>query len=112
MRAKQPDVQGFIERGGVKIGYEVFGQGPRTLLLLPTWSVVHSLLWKANVPYLSRHLRVVTIDGRGNGRSDRPTEAAQYDDREFAADALAVLDAVGVEQATVVSFSRGAQWHL
>jgi len=112
MRAKQPDTVGFIERDGVKVGYEVFGEGPRTLLFLPSWSIVHSSMWKANVPYLSRHLRVVTIDGRGNGRSDRPTEAAKYDDREFAADALAVLDAVGAPRATVVSHSSGAYWHL
>jgi len=112
MRARQPDVQGFIERQGVRVGYEVFGEGPRTLLFLPTWSVAHSSIWKANVPYLSRHLRVVTIDGRGNGRSDRPTDAAQYGDCEFAADALAVLDAVGAEQATLVSHSKGAHWHL
>jgi pimeloyl-ACP methyl ester carboxylesterase/predicted glycosyltransferase len=112
MRAREPDKQGFVDRGGVRIGYEVFGEGPRTVLLLPTWSIVHSRLWKTQVPYLSRHLRVITFDGRGNGRSDRPAEAAQYDDREFAADALAVLDAVGVKRATVVSTSGGAYWHL
>ncbi len=112
MRAREPDEQGFIERGGVKVGYEVFGKGPRTLLFLPSWSIGHSRMWKAQVPYLARHMRVVTIDGRGNGRSDRPAEAAKYDDREFAADALAVLDAVGAERATVVSHSSGSYWHL
>ncbi len=112
MRAREPDRQGFVDRDGVKIGYEVFGEGPRTVLLLPTWSIVHSRLWKSQVPYLARHLRVVTFDGRGNGRSDRPAEAAAYDDRLYAADALAVLDAVGVERATVVSASAGAYWHL
>ena len=42
------------------------------MLLLPTWSIVHSRFWKAQIPYLARHCRVVTFDGRGNGRSDRP----------------------------------------
>jgi pimeloyl-ACP methyl ester carboxylesterase len=69
-------------------------------------------MWKAQVPYLARHFRVITIDGRGNGRSDRPPEAAKYDDREFAADALAVLDSAGVARATVVSHSSGAYWAL
>ncbi len=45
------------------------------------------------IPYLARHCRVLTFDGRGNGRSDRP--ATGYDEREFAADALAVMDATG-----------------
>ena len=45
------------------------------------------------IPYLARHCRVVTFDGRGNGRSDRPHEPAAYAEAEFAADALAVMDA-------------------
>ena len=52
---------------------------------------------EVQIPYLARHGRVVTFDPRGNGRSDRPAESAAYDRREFAADALAVLDAVGAD---------------
>ena len=48
--------------------------GEPTVLLLPTWSIVHSRHWKMQIPYLARHCRVVTFDGRGNGRSDRPAE--------------------------------------
>ena len=77
------------------------------MLLLPTWSLMHSRHWKMQIPYLARHCRVVTFDGRGNGRSDRPEEAAAYDEREFAADALAVLDATETERAVIVGFSLG-----
>jgi pimeloyl-ACP methyl ester carboxylesterase len=59
------------------------------------------------IPYLARHCRVVTFDGHGNGRSDRP--AADYAEREFAADALAVMDATGTGRAVIVSLSLGAQ---
>ena len=61
------------------------------------------------IPYLTRHCRVVTFDGRGNGRSDRPRDPEAYDEREFAADALAVLDATDTKQAVLVSLSLGAQ---
>jgi pimeloyl-ACP methyl ester carboxylesterase/predicted glycosyltransferase len=61
------------------------------------------------IPYLARHCRVVTFDGRGNGKSDRPAEPAAYNEREFAADALAVLNATDTETAVIVSFSLGAQ---
>jgi len=71
-RARYPDSEGFVERDGVRIFYEVYGQGEPIVLLLPTWSIVHSRHWKMQIPYLSRHARVVTFDGRGNGKSDRP----------------------------------------
>jgi pimeloyl-ACP methyl ester carboxylesterase/predicted glycosyltransferase len=110
MRACQPRSDGYIERDGVKVFYEVFGDGEPTVLLLPCWSIVHSRHWKAQVPYLARHFRVVTFDGRGNGRSDRPASDAAYADGEFVADAVAVLDAVGADQAVVAGLSRGGRW--
>jgi pimeloyl-ACP methyl ester carboxylesterase len=61
------------------------------------------------IPYLARHFRVLTFDGRGNGKSDRPEEVAAYAEEEYAADALAVLDATGTDRAVIVSLSLGAQ---
>jgi pimeloyl-ACP methyl ester carboxylesterase/predicted glycosyltransferase len=108
-RARYPDEEGFVERDGVRVTYEVYGEGEPTVLLLPTWSLVHSRHWKMQIPYLARHCRVVTFDGRGNGRSDRPTDAEAYAEAEFAADALAVMDATGTERSVIVGFSMGAQ---
>ena len=71
-RARYPDETGYVERDGVRVFYEVYGSGEPTVLLLPTWSLIHSRHWKMQIPYLARHCRVVTFDGRGNGRSDRP----------------------------------------
>jgi pimeloyl-ACP methyl ester carboxylesterase/predicted glycosyltransferase len=109
MRACQPARDGYVERDGVKVHYEVFGAGEPAVLLLPTWSIIHSRHWKMQVPYLARHCRVLTFDGRGNGRSDRPAEPEAYAEREFAADALAVMDATQTPRAVIVGFSMGAQ---
>ncbi|MBA2767655.1 MAG: alpha/beta fold hydrolase [Sporichthyaceae bacterium] len=108
-RARYPDESGYVERDGVRISYEVYGGGEPTVLLLPTWSLIHSRHWKMQIPHLARHARVVTFDGRGNGRSDRPGDPAAYAEREFASDALAVLDATGTVAAFLVSLSLGAQ---
>jgi pimeloyl-ACP methyl ester carboxylesterase/predicted glycosyltransferase len=108
-RARYPDESGYVERDGVKVYYEVYGSGEPTVLLLPTWSVVHSRHWKMQIPYLARHCRVVTFDGRGNGRSERPRDGAAYGEREFAADAVAVMDATETESAVIVGFSLGGQ---
>jgi pimeloyl-ACP methyl ester carboxylesterase/predicted glycosyltransferase len=109
MRACQPVHDGYVERDGIKIFYEVFGDGEPTVLLLPTWSLIHSRQWKMQIPYLARHCRVITFDGRGNGRSDRPAEAEAYAEREFATDAIAVMDATHTERAIIVGFSLGVQ---
>jgi pimeloyl-ACP methyl ester carboxylesterase/predicted glycosyltransferase len=106
-RARYPDEPGYVERDGVRIFYEVYGSGEPTVLLLPTWSIIHSRHWKMQIPYLARHCRVLTFDGRGNGRSDRPESG--YHEREFAADALAVMDATATDRAVLVSLSLGAQ---
>src|SRR5881397_4150509 len=112
MRARYPDADGYVERDGVKVFYEVFGQGEPTVLLMPTWSIIHSRFWKMQVPYLSRHYRVVTFDGRGNGRSDRPPGPHAYEESEYVADALAVMDATDTGRAVVVSLSMGGQRSL
>jgi pimeloyl-ACP methyl ester carboxylesterase/predicted glycosyltransferase len=112
MRACQPARDGYVERDEVKVFYEVFGAGEPTVLLLPTWSIVHSRLWKMQIPFLARHHRVVTFDGRGNGRSDRPAGAEAYRPAEFTADALAVMDATGTERAVLGAVSLGAAWAL
>jgi len=93
MRARYPDTEGFVERDGVKVAYEVFGSGEPALVFAPTDPLVHSRAWKAQVPYLARRSRVVTIDPRGNGRSDRPRSSAAYADTEYVADTVAVMDA-------------------
>ena len=100
-RAALPVDSGFADVDGVRIAYEVFGQGEQTLLLFPPWSIIHSRHWKAQVAYLSRHFRVVTFDGRGNGRSDRPDTTDLYGPRLLARDALAVADAVGITDCVV-----------
>ncbi|MBV8430893.1 MAG: alpha/beta hydrolase, partial [Solirubrobacterales bacterium] len=109
-RARYPDEEGYVERDGVRLFYERYGSGEPTALLLPTWSIIHSRFWKGQIPYLARHCRVLTFDGRGNGRSDRPVGAAAYTPDEFAADTLAVMEATNTENAVLVALSCGALW--
>jgi pimeloyl-ACP methyl ester carboxylesterase/predicted glycosyltransferase len=106
--AREPDQQDTVERDGVRIHWERYGEGEPSILLLPTWSIIHSRHWKGQIPYLARHFRVVTFDGRGNGLSDRPSEPEAYNVAEFVDDAVAVLDAAGIESACLAGVSMGA----
>jgi pimeloyl-ACP methyl ester carboxylesterase len=112
VRVLAPDSDGYVVSDGFRIHYDVTGAGSPTILLLPTWTVVHKRLWKAQVPFLSRHFRVVTYDGPGNGLSDRPLGSAAYDHDAQVRHARAVLDATGVDRAVVVGLSQGGAWAL
>ncbi|HWI94884.1 MAG TPA: alpha/beta fold hydrolase [Solirubrobacterales bacterium] len=111
-RAVYPDTEGFVERDGQRLFYEVYGEGEETVFLLPTWSLVHSRHWKMQIPYFARHFRVLAMDGLGNGRSDRCRDPQRYGAAEFARDFLAVMDASGTERAVTASLSTGAQYQL
>jgi pimeloyl-ACP methyl ester carboxylesterase len=108
MRAREPDETGYA-RG---VYWERFGDGDPTLVFVPPWAIVHSRIWKAQVPYFARRGRVVVFDPRGNGRSCRPPDPADYAESEYAEDLLAVMDASATDRAVLVSLSRGAQRSL
>ena len=112
MRARTPDAEGFVEHDGVKIHYEVHGDGGADDPALPTWTIIHKRFWKAQLPYLARHHRVVIYDGPGNGRSDRPLDPAAYGQHAQVAYALKVLDATGTDRAVLVGLSMAANWAL
>ena len=92
MRAREPVAAGMVDRDGIHIAYEDFGGPGPAIVFAPIDPIVTTLAWKAQVPYLARYGRVVTIDPRGNGLSDRPLEPTAYADVEFVGDIIAVMD--------------------
>ena len=112
MRARSPDHEGVVDRDGVKVAYDVYGSGGLAALLVPPSPITHARSWKGLVPFLARHFTVVTTDGRGTGRSDRPGEPASYGPDEVAVDLVAVLDAAGLSRAVVVAHCHASPWAL
>jgi pimeloyl-ACP methyl ester carboxylesterase/predicted glycosyltransferase len=101
-RARHPDQTGHATIDGLRLHYEVFGEGPKTIVIIPAYPISHSRLWKAQVHYLARHFRVVTYDGRGNGLSDFPDPSTLWTAKFYARDCLAVMDATGTDAAVLV----------
>lgn len=108
----QETARGTTVRDGQRLAWQEFGDGADAILLLPTWSIVQNDFWRHQVPVLARTHRVIAYDGLGNGASDRPLDPTRYDDNAFADDAVAVLDARGVDQAVVFGSSQGGAWAL
>ena len=90
---------------GTRIAWYRYGNGDRAVLFVPTWNIVDARVVGHQVAALEPHATVITYDPRGAGASERPVNG--YDFPLHAADALAVLDANGIEQAALVTASRG-----
>ena len=108
----QPAAEGFAERDGVKLWYATWGTRGPWLAFAPIFQITHSQTLKATVPYLSQHFRVLTMDGRGNGRSDRPRGQEAYSFEHYYRDFVAVLDAAGVDRTAVIGISATAMTAL
>jgi len=94
-----------VSADGIRIAWQRHGSGEPVSLFVPTWNLVDSRVVRHQVAFLSPRATVLTYDPRGAGASDRPAKG--YDFPMHAADALAVLDAAGVERASIVTASRG-----
>ena len=66
MQAAAPSFEDFVERDGVKVHFTVHGDGAQSLIFLPAWPIVHSRVYKAQIPYFAEHYRVISFDPRGN----------------------------------------------
>src|SRR5439155_4727367 len=91
-------------RAGVELVYWNWpGEGPPALLLHGIGTYGRS--WDLFADAVAGRLRLVASDARGHGESGRPAEG--YAPSDFVADALAILDAAGIERAVVVGHSMG-----
>ena len=104
-----PDTR-YAQSGKISIAYQVFGDGPLDLVLVPGWISNIELFWEQPdivrfFEKLATFARVILFDKRGTGLSDRVTEAATLEERMD--DVRAVLDAVGSSRAALLGWSEG-----
>lgn len=87
----------------IELYYEVRGEGDPLVLIsglgYPMWQ------WHLMVPNLEKHFRVITLDNRGVGQSDKP--AGPYTASMLAKDTVGLLDALGIDKAIVMGHSMG-----
>ncbi|QJW88448.1 alpha/beta hydrolase [Spirosoma taeanense] len=99
----------FTSFDGTKIHYDVIGEGKPVVLLHgfitngESWK--RAPVWQA---LADAGFRVVTLDLRGNGRSDKPHSAEAYRDDAELKDVMALMKHLGLTNYDVVGYSRGA----
>ncbi len=98
---------GYFDSAGVKIHYTLQGQG-EPVLLIHGFSASGALNWglPGTTALLAEHYRVIVIDNRGHGRSDKPTGVAEYG-TQMVDDQVRLLDHLHIERAHLVGYSMG-----
>ena len=100
----------FADSDGVRIAYQVFGEGPRDIVFAPSLVTHVELQWRVR-PWaefyerLARLGRVIVFDKRGTGMSDRAVGIPHIEQRMD--DIRAVMDAAGSQRAALIGTSDG-----
>lgn len=100
----------LLDRDGVRIYYEVHGQGP--VVLLSHGYSATAQMWRGQIAALSKDHTLVTWDMRGHGQSDSPDDPAAYSAEHTIADMAVLLDTVGADQAIIGGLSLGGYMSL
>jgi pimeloyl-ACP methyl ester carboxylesterase len=97
----------YVNHEGTRIHYQVEGEGPPLVLL-------HGFTGNLKLWYLCRYVdalktnyRLILVDARGHGESDKPHERAAYELPVRVGDVLAVLNALNLDRAHIWGYSMG-----
>ena len=98
----------FFDSNGVRIRYVDVGSGDPVFLLHGNGGSVQEWETTDVLQSLSHDFRVIAMDARGHGKSDKPHDPAAYG-RELSLDVLRLMDHLGIRKAHVIGYSMGAQ---
>ena len=97
----------YVDSDGIKIYYEVEGEGVPLMLLHGLSGSLNTFRGLGYTEKLSKEHQLILIDARGHGRSDKPHQPKDYRLKLFVKDTLAVLDELGVEKPHFLGYSMG-----
>jgi pimeloyl-ACP methyl ester carboxylesterase len=97
-------LNGFVKVPGARLYYEDSGEVDKPALLFIHAGIADSQMWQPQVDFFARDHCVVRYDTRGYGKTT--SEDVEFSNR---ADAIAVLDHLGIDKAVLIGCSRGGQ---
>jgi pimeloyl-ACP methyl ester carboxylesterase len=104
----------YVNNQGVKIHYEVEGQGPPLVLMTGLAGTLQDWRFFGYSQVLSKDYQLILIDPRGRGASDKPHDAAAYDLKLMVEDVVAILDDLKIKKARYFGYSWGGMigWRI
>src|SRR5262249_11220043 len=99
----------YAHSHSVRIHYQIEGAGPALILQHGFTDSLESWYELGYVPALQQHYRLILLDARGHGRSEKPHDSAAYEPRLFVADILAVLGQLHISKADFWGYSMGGR---
>jgi pimeloyl-ACP methyl ester carboxylesterase len=97
----------FMDSNGVRIRYQISGQGSPVILIHGFGESLESWQRVGTVSVLSPHFQVIAMDMRGHGHSDKPRDLKSYG-AELSGDVVRLLRRLGIRKAHIVGYSMGA----
>ena len=97
----------YANNNGVKIYYEVEGQGPAIVLVHGAADDMSMWRRRGHVNALKDNYQLILVDARGHGRSDKPFEVNAYG-TTMTEDVITLIDTLGISMATYCGYSMGA----
>ncbi|MFX1426339.1 MAG: alpha/beta fold hydrolase [Promethearchaeota archaeon] len=102
----------YFNNDGIKIYYEIEGEGP-PVIMIHGWAASLEGNWKATkwVDVLKDSYKLILLDCRGHGKSDKPLDPAQYG-ALMTDDIIKLLDHLSIEKANFFGYSMGSRLTL
>jgi pimeloyl-ACP methyl ester carboxylesterase len=97
----------FANNQGVKIHYEVIGQGPPLVMVHGFTRSLEDWRNFGFVPELKNDYQLILIDVRGHGQSDKPDNLNAYNLKIMAEDVATIMDELNIEKAHYLGYSMG-----
>lgn len=96
----------ILDKNGVKLAYYLYGEGEPTLVFVVAW-IGSAELWIPQVDYFSQNFKMVTVDMRGAGESDKPADNYTID--LFVDDLNSIIEELPEKNIVLIGESMGAQ---
>lgn len=99
----------FFTNDGVKIYYEIEGEGP-PVVMIHGWGASLGINWKATnwVRHLKEDYQLILLDCRGHGKSDKPLDPDQYGYKNMSSDITELVAHLSIETANFFGYSMGS----